>query len=118
MQKPSRSWSTATSLLLSLCTVLCPALADDGKRQSVGTSRAHASVPWAEGIVEDVSLENQWVILKHGPIANLHMEPMTMAFVVKDTSALSKMKVGDKILFKAILEGDDAAIIATKRAGK
>ena len=39
--------------------------------------------------------------LKHGPINNLEMPPMTMVFRVKDPSMLDKVKAGDSVSFKA-----------------
>ena len=37
------------------------------------------------------------VTLKHGPIANLGMSGMTMAFPVKDPAMLRNLKEGDKV---------------------
>jgi Cu(I)/Ag(I) efflux system protein CusF len=58
-------------------------------------------LPLADGEVEDVDLANRYLILKHGPIANLNMEAMTMAFAVKAPGLLAKVKVGDKVKFTA-----------------
>ena len=41
------------------------------------------------------------VTLKHGPIANLEMPPMTMVFRVREPAMLEKVKAGDKVKFKA-----------------
>ncbi|HEV2572553.1 MAG TPA: copper-binding protein [Beijerinckiaceae bacterium] len=41
------------------------------------------------------------ITLKHGPIKNLDMDGMTMAFAVADPAALKKLKVGDKVTFEA-----------------
>lgn len=41
------------------------------------------------------------ITLKHGPIKNLDMDGMTMAFAVGDPAVLKKLKVGDKVLFEA-----------------
>ncbi|UDM53850.1 copper-binding protein [Cupriavidus sp. MP-37] len=38
------------------------------------------------------------VTLKHGPIANLGMSAMTMAFPVKDRASLKDFKEGDSVL--------------------
>ena len=45
------------------------------------------------------------VTLKHGAIKNLDMPAMTMVSVVKDKGALDRLKVGDKVRFKASDEG-------------
>jgi len=57
----------------------------------------------SEGVVEDIDKANNIITLRHGPIksATIEMEPMTMPFMVKDASLLSKVKVGDKVQFTA-----------------
>ncbi|RJG05412.1 copper transporter [Noviherbaspirillum cavernae] len=52
-----------------------------------------------EGVVRGVDKANKSILLKHGPIENMHMGAMTMAFVVKDVAMLSKVKDGDKVKF-------------------
>jgi len=39
--------------------------------------------------------------LKHGPIPNLEMPPMTMVFRVKEAGMLDAVKAGDKVSFQA-----------------
>lgn len=39
--------------------------------------------------------------IKHGPLANLGMEAMTMVFRVRDKAMLDQVQVGDKINFVA-----------------
>ena len=46
-------------------------------------------------------LEQGKVTLKHGAIENLGMSPMTMIFRASDPAMISKLKVGDKVKFKA-----------------
>ena len=41
------------------------------------------------------------VTLKHGPIANLEMPPMTMVFRVADAGVVGDLKPGDKVRFRA-----------------
>ena len=41
------------------------------------------------------------VTIKHGPLANLDMPPMTMVFRVKDPAILDQLKAGEAIRFKA-----------------
>jgi Cu/Ag efflux protein CusF len=86
--------------------------AEGGKanRPSVGET----GLPWASGTVEDVDVANRYVILKHGPIDNLHMDAMTMAFNVKDHRILVKLKTGDKVTFTAINIDDVPTIMALK----
>lgn len=82
------------------------------KASASQTRPAQAALPWADGTVEEVDIESQYVILRHGPIANLHMEPMTMAFAVRDAAMLSLMKSGDKIRFTAENVGEVATIMS------
>ena len=54
------------------------------------------------GEVRKIDKEEGKLTLRHGKIENLDMPPMTMVFRVKDKSMLDKIKVGDKVEFKAI----------------
>ena len=54
-----------------------------------------------EGEVKKVDKTSGKVTLKHGPIANLEMPPMTMVFRVKDPAMLDKVQAGDAVRFKA-----------------
>ena len=55
-----------------------------------------------DGEVRKVDREAGKLTLKHGPIRNLDMPPMTMVFTVKDKALLDKLKAGDKVRFKAV----------------
>ena len=48
--------------------------------------------------------------IKHGDIKNLDMPGMTMAFALKDKALLDKVKVGDKIKFKVVQEGEKMVV--------
>ncbi len=63
-----------------------------------GTSAASAM---ADGEVRKIDKAQGKVTLKHGPIANLEMPPMTMVFKVADPKMLDRLKDGDKIRFSA-----------------
>jgi Cu/Ag efflux protein CusF len=66
-----------------------------------GVSHRNALAGYTEGEVRKVDKAAAKVTLKHGPIANLEMPPMTMVFQVKDPALLAKVKEGDKVKFKA-----------------
>ena len=51
--------------------------------------------------VRKVDKEAKKLTLKHGPIPNLDMSPMTMVFHVKDPAMLDTVKAGDKVKFAA-----------------
>ena len=41
------------------------------------------------------------ITIKHGPLQNLDMPPMTMVYQVKDPAMLDRVKAGDKVRFEA-----------------
>lgn len=51
----------------------------------------------ADGEVKKVDKDTGKLTVKHGPLANLNMPGMTMAFKVKDPAMLDQVKAGDKI---------------------
>ena len=67
------------------------------------TTQAHAQHPaaLADGEVRKIDKETKKITIRHGPIANLDMPPMTMVFQVKDAAMLESVKAGDKIRFSA-----------------
>lgn len=56
--------------------------------------------PLVDALVKKVDKKAGLVTLAHGPLPN-GMPAMTMAFRVKETSWLERIKVGDKIRFAA-----------------
>ena len=55
----------------------------------------------SDGEVRKIDKDAKKITLKHGEIKNLDMPAMTMVFQVKDVALLDKVKVGDKVKFKA-----------------
>ncbi len=55
----------------------------------------------SEGEVRKVDKAGKKITLRHGPLKNLDMPPMTMAFQVSEPGLLDKVKVGDKVRFAA-----------------
>lgn len=53
------------------------------------------------GEVRKVDNAAKKITIKHGPIVNLDMPPMTMVFQVKEPTMLAKVKAGDKVRFRA-----------------
>jgi len=53
------------------------------------------------GEVRKIDKEAGKITIKHGPLLNLDMPPMTMVFRVKDPAMLDQVKPGDKINFVA-----------------
>lgn len=73
---------------------------------------APASTALSEGEVRKVDKDAQKITLRHGPIANLDMPPMTMVFQVRDPVLLNRVKPGDKVKFAA--ERSGGAYIVTR----
>ena len=57
--------------------------------------------PATDGEVRKIDKGAGKITLRHGPITNLDMPPMTMVFHVKDRAFLDKVKVGEKVRFVA-----------------
>lgn len=55
----------------------------------------------SDATVKKVDPASGKVTLAHGPLKNLGMPAMTMAFKVKDAAVLAQLKAGDKIRFVA-----------------
>jgi Cu/Ag efflux protein CusF len=55
----------------------------------------------SDGEVRKVDKDAKKITIKHGPLANLDMPPMTMVFQVKDPAMLDQVKAGDKVKFQA-----------------
>lgn len=81
--------------------------------QPSGMTAAPVSVPavgaraMASAEVLKVYRKEKRLLLKHGPIENIHMDAMTMEFGVADRKLLGRVKPGDKIRFAAKRAGDD-----------
>jgi Cu/Ag efflux protein CusF len=75
------------------------AYADDVHHKNGDVKTASAAL--SEGEVRKVDKDAGKVTIKHGPLKNLGMPPMTMVFQVKDRAMLDQVNVGDKIGFVA-----------------
>jgi Cu(I)/Ag(I) efflux system periplasmic protein CusF len=62
---------------------------------------ATAAAPQSDGEVRKIDLAQAKVTLRHGPLANLDMPPMTMVFKAADPKLLQGLKEGDKVKFTA-----------------
>lgn len=59
------------------------------------------AAPRAEGEIRRIDAANRKITLRHGPIKNLDMPPMTMVFQLAEGVDVSALKVGDKVSFTA-----------------
>jgi Cu/Ag efflux protein CusF len=62
---------------------------------------ATSAAPMSEAVVRKVDAAAGKITLRHGPIANLDMPPMTMVFQVSEAALLGAVKAGDKVRFSA-----------------
>lgn len=79
--------------------------------QNAAVTSAATAVPIAGEVVK-IDQSAGKITLKHGPIKNLDMDSMTMAFRVADPAMLDKVKAGDKVNFEA--DRVNGAITITK----
>ena len=107
---------TASLLLLALLTapVIAQQKADDHTAHhanGAAAAAAHAT-DFADGEVRRIDREAGKITLRHGEIKSLDMPGMTMVFQVKDPSLLERVKVGDKVKFKAERSGSAYVVTA------
>ena len=55
----------------------------------------------SEGGILKVDKDTGKLTIKHGPLNNLGMSAMTMAFKVQDRAMLDQIKVGEQVRFRA-----------------
>jgi Cu/Ag efflux protein CusF len=68
---------------------------------SPSASAPAADLPLVSARVEDIDTASGKVTLDHGPIPNLNMDGMTMAWKVADPAMLKSLKKGEKVQFSA-----------------
>ncbi|MBS0511940.1 MAG: copper-binding protein [Proteobacteria bacterium] len=96
-----KSALSLTAICLSLF-IATPAFAASGHDAHNATAAPAASAAaTSEGTVKKVDKAAGRLTIAHGPLKNLDMPPMTMAFRVSDASLMDKVKVGDRIRFVA-----------------
>lgn len=112
------------SAILSAATlsIAVPAMADSGQMNmnhggmNHGPGMAHDGampmVKMSEGTIKKVDKAAGKITIAHGPLENLNMPGMTMAFAVKDKAMLDQVKVGDKVHFVA--DSVDGTLTVTK----
>ena len=76
--------------------------ANDPHSHHQATKTAAAPVTaMVDGVVKKIDKKAGKVTLSHGPLTNLNMPPMTMAFAVKDAAWLDSLKESAKVRFMA-----------------
>ena len=108
----------STTLMLTLaCALAGQSLGAAAAQATMDHSKmGHAAVAMTDGEVTKIDQKTQTITLKHGPIANLDMPAMTMAFKVKSPALLAKVKAGDKVRFTAEMPGGTLTLAAIELA--
>ncbi len=77
---------------------------------------AKGEVGLTDGTVRKVDKAAGEVVIAHGPLDNIGMSAMTMAFRVKDAKWLTQMKPGDRIRFVADFVKGDLTVVRYEAA--
>ena len=93
--------NTLSGAFLAFALLIVPAAYADDVHHTSTTRVAQAPEALSEGEVRKVDKDAKKITIKHGPLANLDMPPMTMVFQVKDPALLEQAKAGDKVKFQA-----------------
>lgn len=70
-----------------------------------------STAPMSDGVVRKIDAANGKITLRHGPIVNIDMPPMTMVFRAQPQTLLNAVKVGDTVKFHA--ESVNGALVVT-----
>lgn len=94
--------SMLQSVLMASVLAVLPAHANDDRTHAPEPAVARQSVTPApsEGVVRKIDAAAGRITLRHGPIANLDMPPMTMVFRI-DPTRVQDLKAGDRVRFLA-----------------
>lgn len=66
----------------------------------------------------EVDLQAAEIAIRHGPLPELDMPPMSMVFKVADRSFLHKVRKGDRVKFKAGLVDGRFGVVAIEQLNK
>lgn len=95
----------SAAVCMTLGSVTAVFAADDMKGMRMapaGTGTSGASsrdAALADGVVKKVDIATGMITLKHGPLDNVHMGAMTMAYKAGDATMATKVKPGDAVRF-------------------
>ena len=89
------------SAVLVAGALVAPLAHAEEAHHNPGAAVAQADAALSDGEIRKVDKDAKKITIKHGPLANLDMPPMTMVFQVKDPAILDQVKTGDKVKFQA-----------------
>ena len=100
MTRLSNLFSAATLTLCAIAAIpATSALAQDHSHHGPATATTEHAIELASGEIVKVDKDAAKLTIKHGPLANLKMPGMTMAFKVKNSAMLDQVQAGDKVSF-------------------
>lgn len=108
-----------TSITLVAALTLLPATFAHAEAMKMQHGDMHVmpeAAEMSEGEVKKIDKTAGQITIKHGPLKNLGMPGMTMAFGVKDAAMLKKVKVGDRVNFVADMVNGVPAVIKIEQA--
>ena len=82
------------------------------KMREMTMEQPAAAVEMTDGEIRKVDRNAGKITIKHGAIKNLDMPPMTMVYHVKDAAMLEKVQKGDRVKFRAAMDG--SAMVVTE----
>lgn len=100
-------------LILTALAFAAPDAVADAR--PVTAASAARRLPFALGEVLEVDRRAGTVLVKHGPIASLGMDAMTMEFVVPDRRLLASLRPGDELRFQAVYRNGDYLLTQAQR---
>lgn len=103
--------------ILMLGALPLGAQSTDHSAHASATARiAQAPDSMTDGEVRKVDKDAKKITLRHGPIPNLDMPPMTMVFQAKNPALLDQVKPGDKVKFSAEKVGSQYVVTHIEHA--
>lgn len=112
---PLRATVLAATLLFGAATAFAGDDHDHGEdhgSHAAPTAPQAATTELSEGEVVRWDAASAKVTLRHGPIRNLDMPPMTMVFRITDPAQAAQVKAGAKVRFRA--EQQAGAYVVTR----
>jgi Cu(I)/Ag(I) efflux system protein CusF len=104
------------SLFVAGLLAVPAAQAQEAAHQHHDGLAATAPAPMSDGEVVKIDREGGKITLRHGPLLNLNMQGMTMAFRVAEPAMLDQVKPGDKVQFMAERAGGALTITTLQSA--
>lgn len=102
MKRLSILFSAATLCAGAIVTVpAASAQAQDQSHHTGAATRPEPAAQMSSGVIVKVDKDTAKLTIKHGPLTNLKMPGMTMAFKVKNPKMFDQVKTGDKVNFVA-----------------